>query len=489
MNHRSSRTARPAVPPRSGVARRVACALVALLLAAPAIAQDAATPSPEEQELMTQMLANRHAKRVCSGVFLSAREPGQIVAQDHDTPGSLVETDINRVAGTVRVRSMGGEGLAVYRPGVGCTIAYDLTPAQLAAQVQGVPLPQPLDPDVAWPLGSKVEVQTPAGVDRAALDAALEDAFSEPFPDKRRGTRGAIVIYDGQVVGERYAEGFGPDKPLIIWSMSKSITSAMIGLLSRDGLLDIHAPAPVPEWATEGDPRAAITTDQLLRMSSGLAFQEVYQVGLIDVVVMLFGERDMAHFAAAMPLEADPDTKWSYSSGTSNIVSRIARHTLGGEIAPYLAYLRGELLDRIGMHRTVLELDESGTFVGSSFGYSTPRDLARFGLLYLQDGVWNGERVLPEGWVEYTRTPTPEAPRQTYGAHFWLNAGAKDDPSDRGWPDVPADAYWMSGFDGQSVTVVPSRKAVIVRLGRTIGEGAFVLNDFLGSVLAALPPE
>lgn len=458
--------------------------LLAALLGAPVamLAQSA-----EEQEQMARMLANRHAKRICSGVFLSGREAGAVVTQDHDTPTSLVDVQVNRVAGTVAVSSMGGEGMAVYRPGLGCTIAVDLSPDQLAAQANGVPLPKPLDSEVPFPLGSKVEIATPAGVDRAKLDAALDKAFSEPNPDLRRGSRGAIVVYDGEVVGERYAEGFGPDKPLIIWSMSKSLTSAWIGLLARDGKLDPMGPAPVPEWATEGDPRGAITIDQLLRMSSGLKFQEVYEAGLIDVAVMLFGESDMAHFAAAQPLEAEPDGKWSYSSGTTNILARIAKDALGGEIAPALSYLRSELLDRIGMHQTVLELDESGTAVGSSYGYSTPRDLARFGLLYLQKGLWNGERVLPEEWVEYSVTPTPLAPRQQYGAQFWLNAGDPDDPTKRRFPSVPTDAFWLSGFEGQSVVVVPSRKAVIVRLGRTIGDGAFDLDEFLADVLSALP--
>lgn len=443
--------------------------------------------SAEQQELMTRMLANRHAKRICSGVFLSGREAAAVVAQDHDTPVSLVDVDVNRLAGTVSVRSMGGEGLAVYRPGLGCTVAVELSPDQLVAQAAGVPLPKALDPELGWPLGSKVEIATPAGVDRSALEAALDEAFAEPDPDVRRGTRAALVVYDGQIVGERYAEGFGPDRPLIIWSMSKSLTSAWIGLLARDGKLDPMGPAPVPEWATEGDPRGAITVDQLLRMSSGLEFQEVYEQGLIDVVVMLFAEPDMAHFAAAQPLETEPDGKWSYSSGTTNILARIARDALGGEVAPSVSYLRRELLDRIGMHQTVLELDESGTMVGSSFGYSTPRDMARFGLLYLQKGVWNGERILSESWVDYSVTPTPRAPRQQYGAQFWLNAGDLENPEDRTFPSVPTDAFWLSGFEGQSVVVVPSRKAVIVRLGRSIGEGAFSLDEFLGEVLNALP--
>ena len=464
---------------------------VALLIAAPfARAQSGAEEqlTPAEQELFDQMLANRNAKRVCSGVFLSGRTAAEVLAEDRDTDPGTVEIDVNRAAGRASIGTLGKTGTAVYRPGLGCTILYRLSQEQLLAQDTGDATPRTLDPQKAWPLGSKVKVTTPFGLDRSALEAALDDAFSEPEAARRRGTRAALVAYDGQVVAERYAPGFGPDRPLIIWSMTKSLTSALVGLLAGDGVLDPADPAPVPEWATQGDPRKAITLDQLLRMSSGLKFQEVvYQQGLFDVEVMLFGDPDTAHYAASQPLEADPDTKWWYSSGTTNIISRVVRDSLGGELSDYVTFVRNRLLDPLGMTHTVMELDEAGTFVGASYAYSTPRDLARFGQLYLQDGAWNGERLLPKGWVEYSTTPTPAAPRGQYGRHFWLNAGDPEDSSKRRWPDVPRDAYGLAGFEGQSVTVVPSRKAVIVRLGRTPDRTAFDLNAFLGSVLEALP--
>ena len=463
---------------------------VALLIAAPfAWAQSGSEdqPTPAEQELLDQMLVNRHAKRVCSEVFLSGRTAAEVLAEDHDTDPGTVEIDVNRAAGRVSIGALGKTGTAVYRPGLGCTILYRLSQEQLLAQDTGDATPRTLDPQKGWPLGSKVKVTTPSGLDRSALEKALDDAFSEPEADRRRGTRAALVVYDGQVVAERYAPGFGPDRSLIIWSMTKSLTSALVGLLAGDGVLDPAAPAPVPEWATQGDPRKAITLDQLLRMSSGLKFQEVYKYGLIDVNIMLFGDPDTAHYAASQPLEAAPDTKWSYSSGTTNIISRIVCDSLGGELSDYVTFVRSRLLDPLGMTHTVMELDEAGNFVGSSYAYSTPRDLARFGQLYLQDGAWNGERLLPKGWVEYSTAPTPAAPRGQYGGHFWLNAGDPEDSSKRRWPDVPRGAYGLAGYEGKSVTVVPSRKAVIVRLGRTPDRKAFDLNEFLGSVLEALP--
>jgi CubicO group peptidase (beta-lactamase class C family) len=472
----------------SGGRLRVAV-LAAMLLAASSLlgAQTGGAAPTTEEELLAQMLVNRHAKRVCSGVFLSGRTAAAVLAEDHDTDPESVDIDVNRAAGRVRIGAVGRLATAVYRPGLGCTILGRLSQEQLLVQDTGDVVAASLDPDVAWPRGAEVQLATPSGLDRVALQAALEEAFSEPFADKARGTRAALVVYDGQVVAERYAPGFGHDRPLIIWSMTKSLTSALVGLLVGDGLLDVAAPAPVPEWATAGDPRREITLDQLLRMSSGLKFEEVYQQGLIDVVVMLFGMPDTAHYAASQPLESPPDTVWAYSSGTTNIISRVVRLALGGELSDYASFARERLLDPLGMTHTVMELDEAGTFVGSSFAYSTPRDLARFGQLYLQDGVWNGERLLPEGWVEYSTTPTPAAPRGEYGAQFWLNAGDPTDASKRQWPSVPTDAYGLSGFEGQSVTVVPSKKAVVVRLGRTPDRSAFDLDAFLGSVLDALP--
>ena len=470
---------------------------LSLLLAAPAV--NHATAQEEmlagldqsEQRLLLDILVNRHAKRVCSGVFLSGRSADEILLRDHDTDPRTVVTRVDRENGLVTVSAPAfpgrPSGTAAFRNGLGCTILFELSPEQRRPQPTGRPRAATLDPGRPRPEGSAPELATPTGVDRAALEAALEGAFSEPFTDKVVGTRGVAVVYDGELVAERYAPGFAADRPLIIWSMTKSITNAMVGLLVEQGSLRIADPAAVPEWRGEGDPRGAITLDQLLRMSSGLKFEEVYEQGLIDVVVMLFGKGDTAGFAASQPLAAEPDTAWSYSSGTTNIISRVVRQAFEGDLAGYVALPHERLFAKLGMTHTVIELDESGTYVGSSFAYSTPRDLARFGQLLLQDGVWDGERLLPEGWVAYSSTPTPLAPRGSYGAQFWLNAGEPGDPAERSWPDVPADAVSMSGFEGQSVTVIPSRKAVVVRLGRTPDRSAFDLNRFLADVLAALP--
>jgi CubicO group peptidase (beta-lactamase class C family) len=266
--------------------------------------------------------------------------------------------------------------------------------------------------------------------------------------------------------------------------MSKSVTNALVGVLVKQGRLDLKAPAPVPEWQTPGDPRGMITLDQLLRMSSGLEFSEVY-LPLFDATRMLYESRDFAAYAAEKPLSARPDARFSYSSGTANIISRIVRGAIEKDHRNYYDFMRRELFDKIGMSSAVVEADPSGTFVGSSYALATPRDWARFGLLYLWDGVWRGERILPEGWVAYTTTPTPKAPKGQYGALFWLNAGSRSNPSDRRWPSVPQDAYSAEGFMEQRLIIIPSHELVLVRFGASVDRKAWNTETFIADVLAA----
>jgi CubicO group peptidase (beta-lactamase class C family) len=245
-------------------------------------------------------------------------------------------------------------------------------------------------------------------------------------------------------------------------------------------------PAPVPEWRSPDDPRHEITLDQLMRMSSGLAFEEIYQP-LTHATDMLYGAHDFGAFAAKSHLEAPPDQKWSYSSGTANIIARIVRYEAEKTTPDYYRFMREALFDRIGMTSMVIEPDPSGTFVGSSYAVATVRDWARFGLLYLQDGVWDGKRVLPEGWVTYSTTPTPKAPKGEYGALFWLNAGAPGNPGNRPLPHAPVETYYADGYQGQRVIVIPSKKLVLVRFGATTPSSAWDTDAFIAGVIQALP--
>ena len=432
------------------------------------------------------------AKRSCSGVFISGRTLESIHATDMSVaplPIWMIDVDQSDHSVTVNIGPI--SRTAIYRENCGCTVAQNMTIDQLRGQPVGEPFDRPSESeDAEWPEGNSPELAAvPEEVDRGALDAAFDYAFDEPLPDKRRGTRALVVVYDGELIAERYAEGFHKDMPIASWSMTKTITASLVGILSSDGKLDIDAPAPVPEWNTEGDQRAAITLDQLLRMSSGLKFQEEYSSTPSDVVRMLYEQPSTAAFAASMPLEAKPDTKWNYSSGTTNIISRIVRETIGGDQEDCYRFVRQRLFDPLGMTRATIEADASGTLIGSSFMYCTPRDWARFGQCLLQDGVWEGERILPEGWVEYMVTPTPTAPQGQYGAQIWLNAGEPDDPENRLFSAAPTDLVFLSGFDGQAVFIIPSRQAVIVRMGLTPDATAIPWNDLLGKILAALPDD
>ncbi|HTF32620.1 MAG TPA: serine hydrolase [Myxococcota bacterium] len=369
-----------------------------------------------------------------------------------------------------------------------CAFFYPL--AAVAAGPALVPLPrQPAG--IAFPTTDWVVTAPASDGDAARLSRALDEAFSEPELARLRRTRAVVVVHGGRIVAERYAPGFGPQTPLLGWSMTKSVTNALCGILLREGKLELSMPAPVPEWKGVGDARREITVDLLLRQSSGLRWNEVYETSPFDssVINMLYGlgHRDMAAFAASQPLAHPPGTVWSYSSGTTLILSRILRSLIGSD-SDYHAFPRRELFERIGMKSAVMEPDVAGTFVGSSYSYATARDWARFGLLYLRDGTWEGERILPAGWVDYTRTPAPAAPHGEYGAHFWLNAGAAERGAPSPDPRAPADLFYASGHDGQVVAIVPSRDLVIVRAGLTPDDGRYDVNGFVDELVAVFSP-
>jgi CubicO group peptidase (beta-lactamase class C family) len=411
------------------------------------------------------------------GAGFAAKVTCSLVLNSHQGAAGSVREYVNaetaplgRLLG-VSMLEHGAEGVgllaihvrAVHRPGLGCTLLPGDSEASLALP-GGIADARPiLDPAMPWPLGG----DGPVARASAAIEAALDRAFEEPRPSAEgrvRHTTAVVVAHDGQLIAERYAPGYSPETPMLSWSMAKSVTAALVGIAVGDGRLALRERAPVPEWAGENDPRRAITLDQLLRMSSGLGFNEHYGP-TNDVSRMLFTEPDTGAFAARSPLIAAPDTVWSYSSGTSNIVARILRELHGNDLAALVRASRERLFDPVAMTSAFLEPDASGTFIGSSFAFMTARDWARFGELHRRDGVWNGRRILPEGWVRYVTTPTPAAPNGRYGAHWWLNAGNPKDPTQRPWPALPTDSYAATGHSGQYVVVVPSAKLVVVRLG------------------------
>lgn len=331
-----------------------------------------------------------------------------------------------------------------------------MTPAlvPLRAQPDGVP----------WPTTTWPRRELDPRVDRNALASLLDYAFGDAEPDDLERTNAVVIVQHGAIVAERYRRDVDPDRAFISWSMAKSITSCLIGILVRDGQLDIARPIQVKEWP-EGDPRRRITIDQMLRMVDGMRFREAEDLGdgsvryyaedESDVIPMLYGvgKDDVAGFAAQLPYVAEPEVRWNYNSGASNLLARLVREALDTDEAGMRAFMQRELFDRIGMTTADPRFDAAGNFVGSSSCYCSARDFARFGYLYLRDGVWDGERILPEGWVDYARTPSPQS-RGIYGAHFWVVPGSLG-------------LFYCSGAFGQRILISPKLDLIVVRLGVT----------------------
>lgn len=332
-----------------------------------------------------------------------------------------------------------------------------------------------------WPTGEWPIGDAPTGV---PLGPLLDDLFDDTGP--LATTYAAVVIHRGRLVGERYAgelerwdgpsEQSGPDTRFLSWSIAKSMLHAVVGMLVGEGRLDLDTPAPVPAWQGPGDPRRAITLQDMLEMRDGLDFVEQYVIGSpSDVIDMLFGsgQQDMAAFTEAKPLAVPAGSRFNYASGTSNVISAIVARLIGrGE--PYRSFLHRRLFDLIGMTSASPGFDEAGTWVASSSVQATARDFARFGYLYLRDGTWDGRRLLPEGWVDHGRLPHSIDPEDgdLYGAHWW----------------VVGDEYGSfraSGYEGQSILISPGLDLVVVRMGKTPTERGPQLEQWRRRMTAA----
>ena len=387
------------------------------------------------------------AKTLCSGHFVSGRDVDDVQGDLPDNPlVPFLRVSADEGGGTVRTTLLGLWGsTAWFTPGTGCTLADEDPGFALPPEVPGAPdMPQVADPS-------------------EEVSAVLDEAFAEDLPDGAvKGTRAVVVLHDGRLVAERYADGFDADTPLLGWSMTKSVANAMVGRLVQQGMLDLEGQDLRPAWSD--DQRAEISLDDLMHMTSGLAFEETYDPNT-DATNMLFRPGDTGAYAAAKPLEHDPGTSWAYSSGTTNIICDIAAEAAGIDGVDLAREL---VFTPLGMQSAVLEPDASGGAVCSSFMYATARDWARFGQWFLQDGEWDGDQMLPEDWIDYSTTPVSEelGPENPYGAQWWLNEGSDGHLR---MPSVPANAFWASGNEGQQVLVLPSQDMVVVRLGLTTG--------------------
>jgi hypothetical protein len=423
------------------------------------------------------VMAGMAAKTMCSCVFVTGRTPESVRKKELQVFPGLPDANIalNYDDSTATAKILWRTSKAIFRKGLGCTLLASRSEGQVRAQPINLPAPPRLDPDtVSWPSGDLLSDTVFAGVDYDRIHSALDKAFIPRDPARPIFTHAVIAVYRGQIVAEKYAPGFDLHSKLMGWSMAKSITNALTGVLVKAGKLSVDGAAPVPEW--QHDDRRNITLNHLLQASSGLAWSESYFNPTSNFHDMFIRSDDKGEYALSRKLKHKPGEFFEYSSGTTNILSRIIRHTVGDKL--YYRFPYEALCYKIGMRSTLLEPDASGTFVGSSYCFATARDWARFGLLYLKGGIWNGEQVLPEGWVEYTTTPASSAAGK-YGAQWWLNRGRK-----AAYPTLPPDAFWADGFEEQYVMVIPSSDLVIVRLGVShVGSG---FEDLVQEVIRAV---
>jgi CubicO group peptidase (beta-lactamase class C family) len=370
---------------------------------------------------------------------------------------------------------------AIYRPGLGCTLVRDINEGELRKQHFILPTAYSNNADsIPWPNGDLISDTFPKELDRQLLNKAVDAAFAEPDKEYQRRTRAVLVLYDGQLVAEKYATGFDKNSRMHGWSMAKSFAAALIGILIKENKLSLDQPAPVAAWKNDG--RQNITIRNLLQQMSGLDYREIY-TGYSEVTNMLFNKGDMAGYTMRRPSKYPPDSVFNYSSGNSNILSQIIRNTVGDN--DYYRFPSDALFNRIGMRSAILEPDASGTFVMSSYIFATARDYARFGLLYYNNGKWDGQQLLPEGWVDASRTPAPTNPYHNYGFQFWTKGLDHHPPHKPNFPDVPSDLYYADGYANQDIYIIPSKKLVVVRLGLTL-DSSFDENEFLKGILKAI---
>lgn len=411
-----------------------------------------------------QVAAGYSVKCGCTNHFYTDRSLEQVLQDDlaHiPVPISFSTTDTSVTASILGLVS----STAVKKGDLGCVLIRDENDGLPAYKDYGITAKDTL----YKPLISTNRRQE-STYDYKALDKAIQGAFDtdDRLTDKK--TRAVVVLHKGRLVGERYAKGHTKETPMLGWSMTKSITSTLIGLLVKDGKLSVTDKNLFPEW--ENSNRQNISIEHLLQMESGLDWEEDY-TKVSSATEMLFRTDDVVSIARDVPLFKDPGTYFYYSSGSSNLLSGIIKKSFSHNAA-YHDYVQKRLFNKIGMSSAFMETDEQGTYIGSSYTYATARDWARYGQLYLQDGVWNGEQILPEGWVSYTRTSGPSS-GGIYGAHWRLNMGHKE------YKDGPEDLFSANGYQGQRVFVIPSLDLVIVRLGFN---SDFDHNTFLKEVCA-----
>ncbi len=386
------------------------------------------------------------AKMVSSGVFIEGLEQSRVEQMELTAfPFNYVVNKVDKENKTVESSIFGLiSQRAVFKNKIGSTL-FQNGKTSLEGRI---PVDAIANDTLAWPMGNKLSDSIPAGIDITGLNTFINDYFNAE-------SKAVLVVKEGQIITEKYADGITFETPLLGWSMTKTLTAALCGILVKEGKLSLDQLAPIENW--KDDERQKITINNLLQMSSGLEWNEDYsKTSLSDVSEMLYLKGDMSTYATLPNAITEPDSEWKYSSGTTNILSGIIR-TCFNDYESYYQFPQKALFNKLGMSHSLMETDATGNFVGSSYGYCSARDWARFGLLYLNNGNWLGEQILPEWWVKYSTTPAKSSDGQ-YGAQIWLNA------SKQHMPDMPQDVYFFNGYRGQRVTIIPSKNVVVVCL-------------------------
>lgn len=413
------------------------------------------------------------AHDLCAAAFVQQIDPDRVFAESLrpraglERIAGLIRYRVDRAAGLVDVSVSGAARMrAAYRPGWGCLVLHD-----------------PVVAPPAFPAGPASPPPAPIEPGAARLAAALDRAFAEDGPGPPRRTKAIVVLRDGQVVAERYAPGYTAATPLPGFSLAKSLMNALIGAAVAQRRLDPAAPAPVPAWAN--DARRAITLEQLMRMTAGLALDETGS-GFDPSNQMLYLARDMAGFAADAALADPPGTRWNYSSGMTQLAARILRDAVGGTGTDMLAFAGSALFAPLGITGMTIEMDATGTPIGANYVFAPARDWARLGQLFLDDGVADGRRLLPPGWVAWSTRPTLDS---DYGAGFWVNASGHAHARGRVRRGMPEDAFFGSGNLGQRLAVLPSQRLVVARFGYATGEDGDIagFTRLIADLVAASP--
>jgi len=417
-----------------------------------------------------EILNGYAAKKACSCFHLSERNLTSI--EDHDlatSPLNLAQLSIDNTELTVSSSVFGlAKRTACYMPGLGC-ILQNNKPINLEAPSKTKKKADSL----SWPRGGLKAAFKTYGINQAHIDKAMELAFDKEGEFVKK-TRAFLIIQNDSFIAERYAPGYDKDTELLGWSMTKSICNILLGILAKEGKVDVQSNKLFEEW---DDERQEIRLDHLLRMSSGLEWREVYSEKS-DATLMLFKSDNMPQYVLNRKLESEPGSYFEYSSGTTNLLSLLIRRTFE-DYNQYLDFPYKELFNKLGMESIFLESDASGNYVLSSYCYATPRDWAKLGLLYLHKGKWNDEEIFTESWYNYSIKPTKVSWNASYGAHIWLNTNNND------LKDAPDSVFRFSGYEGQYVYMIPSHNAVVVRMGLSEGP-EFDMNAVMKEVLAGL---